>query len=410
MGLSKIQRGTPAYHRMTFAMLLAGLATFATFYCVQPLLPLFSDLFGVNAEEASLVVSITIGPMAFALLVASLISDRIGRRPLMIGSLLLAALFTLLCSVTQGWTMLLVLRFLVGISLAGVPAVAMAYIVEEVDDSSVSHAMGIYIGGTAMGGLAGRLLGGIITDLAGWRVAIAVVGGFMLVTALAFWRTAPRSAHFAPRAISARAYWGSVQNLFSDRAIPWLFAESFLLMGAFVALYNYIGYRLIEAPYYLSQSVVSAIFLLYILGSFSSTTVGSLAGKYGPPRMLWIVLLIFLVGIAVTMFAPLPLVIVGMAIVTVGFFGAHSVASAWVGRRARADRALGSAFYLFFYYMGGSILGSVGGFAWTHGGWPGVAGFTGMLLAMAVLIGIKLAKILPLPPAGLPSEPSPAES
>ena len=223
---------------MTFAMLLAGLATFATFYCVQPLLPLFSQLFGVNAEEASLAVSITIGPMAFALLVASLISDRIGRRPLMIGSLLLAALFTLLCAVTQGWTMLLVLRFMVGISLAGVPAVAMAYIVEEVDDASVSHAMGVYIGGTAMGGLAGRLLGGIVTDLAGWRVAMAVVGAFMLVTALAFWRSAPRSVHFAPRAISPRAYWGSVQRLFSDRAIPWLFAESFLLMGAFVALYN----------------------------------------------------------------------------------------------------------------------------------------------------------------------------
>lgn len=410
MGASKIQRGTPAYHRMTFAMLLAGLATFATFYCVQPLLPLFSDLFGVNAEEASLVVSITIGPMAFALLVASLISDRIGRRPLMIGSLLLAALFTLLCAVTRGWTMLLVLRFMVGISLAGVPAVAMAYIVEEVDDNAVSHAMGIYIGGTAMGGLAGRLLGGIIADLAGWRVAIAVVGAFMLVTALAFWRTAPQSIHFTPRAISPRAYWGSVTRLFSDRAIPWLFAESFLLMGAFVALYNYIGYRLVEAPYNLSQSFVSAIFLLYILGSFSSTTAGSLAGKHGPRRMLWIVLVIFLIGIAVTMAAPLPLVIAGMAIVTVGFFGAHSVASAWVGRRARADRALGSAFYLFFYYMGGSVLGSAGGFAWTHAGWPGVAGFTGALIALAVLIGIKLAKILPLPPEGSPPEPLPTES
>ena len=126
--------------------------------------------------------------------------------------------------------------------------------------------------------------------------------------------------------------------------------------------------------------------------------------------MLWIVLTIFLIGIAVTMFRPLPLVILGMAIVTIGFFGAHSVASAWVGRRARADRALGSAFYLFFYYMGGSILGSVGGFAWTHGGWPGVAGFTGVLLALAVLIGIRLANILPLPPEAVPAEPLPPES
>ena len=400
MPAPKIQRGTPAYRRITFAMLLAGLATFATFYCVQPLLPLFSDLFGVNAEEASLVVSITIGPMAFALLVASALSDRIGRRSIMVGSLVLAAVFTLLCAAAQGWTMLLVLRLLVGIALAGVPAVAMAYLVEEVDDGSISHAMGIYIGGTAMGGLAGRLFGGIITDLANWRVALAVVGVFMLVTALAFWRSAPPSAHFTPRPFSPRAYMDSVRHLFGDRAIPWLFAESFLLMGAFVALYNYVGFRLVAPPYALSQSMVSAIFLLYILGSFASTTAGALAGTHGPRKMLWIALLIFLVGIAITMFAPLPLVILGMAVVTVGFFGAHAVASAWVGRRARADRALGSAFYLFFYYMGGSILGSVGGFAWTHGGWAGVAGFTSALIALALLIGIRLAKITPLPPEG----------
>ena len=398
MAPSKIQRGTPAYRRITFAMLLAGLATFGAFYCVQPLLPLFSQLFGVNAEEASLTVSITIGPMAFALLAAGMVSDKVGRRPLMIASLLLAAVFTLLCAAAQTWAMLLAMRLLVGVTLAGVPAVAMAYIVEEVDDPSVSHAMGVYIGGTAMGGLAGRLLGGIITDFTGWRVALAVVGGFMLITALAFWRSAPPSAHFAPRPVSLRAYAQGMKRLFSDRAIPLLFAESFLLMGAFVALYNYVGFRLAAPPYNLGPALVSAIFLLYLLGSFSSTFAGSLAGRHGPRRILWIALAIFLAGIAITLRAPLPLVVFGMAVVTIGFFGAHAVASAWVGRRARADRAQASAFYLFFYYMGGGILGSVGGFAWTHGGWPGVAAFTGGLIALAVLIGMRLARILPLPP------------
>lgn len=400
---AKIQRGTPAYRRLSLSMLLAGLATFATFYCVQPLLPLFSTHFGKNAEEASLVVSITIGPMAVALLAAGMLSDRVGRRPLMIASLFLAALFTLLCSIASGWTMLLALRLLVGVALAGVPAVAMAYIVEEVDDASVSHAMGLYIGGTAIGGMSGRFLGGFMADMAGWQAALAATGLFMLIAALAFWRCTPPSAHFTPRAVSFAAFRAGTARLFRDRAIPLLFAESFLLMGAFVSIYNYLGYRLSAAPYGFSQTLVSAIFILYVLGSASSTLAGTLAGRLGPRRVLWGFLLMMLAGIGITVFAPLALVILGTAIVTVGFFGAHSIASAWVGRRARADRAQGSSFYLFFYYLGGSVLGSVGGFAWTHAGWPGVAAFTAALIALATLIGLQLARIEPLPPEGSPA-------
>ena len=396
MTTGKIVRGTAAYRRISISMLLAGLATFATFYCVQPLLPLFSERFGINAEEASLVVSITIGPMAFALLGAGMLSDRVGRRPVMIASLFLAALFTLLCAIAQGWTMLLVLRLLVGVSLAGVPAVAMAYLVEEIDDGSVGHAMGIYIGGTAMGGMSGRLLGGFIADLAGWRVALATVGAFMLVTALAFWRSTPHSAHFTPRPISAGTFVAGTRRLFRDAAIPWLFLVTFLLMGTFVSIYNYVSYRLIAPPYNLGQSLVSAIFVLYILGSISSAIAGNLAGRIGARRMLWAFLLLVLVGIALTLLAPLPMVIFGIAVITVGFFGAHSIASAWVGRRAGSDRAQASSFYLFFYYLGGSLLGSIGGFAWTHGQWPGIVAFTAGLIALASLIGLHLARVQPL--------------
>lgn len=199
MPAQKTARGTAAYRRFTAAMLLAGLATFAVFYCVQPLLPLFSDNFGVGAEEASLVVSITIGPMAIALLVAGVLSDHLGRRPLMITSLLAAGLVTLAAAAAPDWHSLLALRLLAGLALAGVPAVAMAYIVEEVEDAAASHAMGLYIAGTAMGGMMGRLLGGFIAEYAGWRVAVGFVGGIVFVIALLFWRYTPHSAHFTPR-------------------------------------------------------------------------------------------------------------------------------------------------------------------------------------------------------------------
>ena len=97
-----IARGTADYRALTWAMLLAGLATFALLYTAQPLLPLFTAEYGVSAEVASLAVSLTTGPMAIALVPAGILSDRLGRRPLMIASLLTAAVLTIVAAVLPG--------------------------------------------------------------------------------------------------------------------------------------------------------------------------------------------------------------------------------------------------------------------------------------------------------------------
>ena len=89
--------------------------------------------------------------------------------------------------------------------------------------------------------------------------------------------------------------------------------------------------------------------------------------------------------------------------VTIGFFGAYSIASARVGRRALGQRGQASALYLFFYYLGSSVLGSLGGIAWTRAGWPGVAWYCGALGTLALLTGLVLRTIPPLPQ----NEPAP---
>src|SRR5262249_33933088 len=157
------------------------------------------------------------------------------------------------------------------------------------------------------------------------------------------------------------SFLASVRYLAKDAALPWLYTEIFLLMGAFITVYNYVAFHLLAPPYSLSQTVVGAIFLLYIVGSISSTWFGKLAGRLGRRRVVWIPIVVFLGGIALTAAQPLPLIVLGVAVVTVGYFGAHSIASSWVGRRGRASRAQATAFYMFFLYMGSSILGWAGG-------------------------------------------------
>ncbi len=388
--------GTPAYRRLTLAMLFAGFSTFSMIYSVQPLLPLFAAQFGLTAEGASLAVSLATGPLAIGILFAGFVSDRVGRRPLMIAAMFAAGALTLAAAVVPGWSGLLVLRFMTGVALAGVPAVAMAYVAEEVDAGAVGAAMGLYIAGSALGGMAGRLVVSIVADLEGWRWALAAVGVAGLAMAEAFRRLAPLSRNFTPSVGRPGALLRSAGALFTDRAMPLLYLEAFLLMGVFVTIYNYAGFRLMSPPYGLSQAAVGGVFLLYVLGSVSSAKFGTLAGRLGRRKVFWIPVVLLIAGVALTAMTPLVLVIAGIAVVTIGFFGAHSIASAWVGRRAQGSRGQAAAFYLFFYYMGSSVLGSAGGFAWTHAGWPGVTAFCLLLGVAALVIGLVLRTVPPL--------------
>jgi YNFM family putative membrane transporter len=397
MSSEPISSGTPAYRKLALALLIAGFATFSLLYSVQSLLPVFARSFNVSAGEASLVVSLATGAMALTLLVASVISDRVGRRQMMTASLFAGSLLTLSSAVLPGWHTLLVTRFLTGIALAGIPAVAMAYVAEEVSGSSIGTAMGLYIAGSGLGGMAGRLTASVITDLAGWRVALVAVGGSSLIGALVFWRIAPPSRAFVSRRHDWASFSASMRILRSDAALPWLYSEGFLLMGSFVTVYNYVSFHLLSAPYSLSQSAVGAIFLFYIVGSFSSTWFGHLAGRLGRRRVFWMPVLALLGGVALTAATPLICIILGIGVVTVGYFGAHSVASSWVSRRGGAARAQAAAFYLFFLYVGSSVLGSAGGIAWSRAGWPGVALFTGALVMAALLIALRLIAVKPLP-------------
>ena len=388
-----ITTGTVEFKRLCAAMVMAGFSTFSLLYGVQSLLPLLADHFDVGPATASLAISVATGAMAFAILLASGVSDRLGRRRVMISALFAAAVFNLAAAAAPGWTAFLAMRLLCGLSLAGVPAVAMAYVGEEVEPPAIGPAMGVYIAGSALGGLIGRVGIALVADWLDWRAGVAVMGGFSVLAAALFAVYSPRSKGFVSRRHDLATQMQDVRALFADPAQRLLYLEGFLLMGSFVTLYNYVGFRLSLAPYDLPPRAVGLIFLLYLLGSASSTWTGRLAGRLGFRAVFAWPIILLLVGIGLTMFTPLWIVILGLGVITIGFFGAHTVASGWVSRRAYDRRAQAGAIYLFIYYIGSSLLGWLGGIAWGRVGWPGVALFTAVLCALALAVAFVLVRI-----------------
>ncbi len=385
-----IKRGTPQFMRVTLALFSAGLATFALLYCVQPILPVLSQEFGVSPAESSFSLSISTGLMAVGLLFTGPLSDAVGRKSVMVVALLLAAIFTLLSAMMTSWHAILIMRALIGLSLSGVAAVGMTYLSEEIHPSVVAFSMGLYISGNSIGGMSGRLLSGVITDFSSWRVAVMAIGCFALASALMFWKILPASRHFRPASLRPRNLLINFRLHWRDQGLPLLFAEGFLLMGAFVTLFNYIGYRLLSAPWSLSQAVVGLLSVVYLTGSWSSPKAGALTAKYGRgPVMLGATAIMFC-GLLITAFTSIWLILVGMMLFAAGFFAAHAVASGWIGARARRAKGQASSLYLFSYYVGSSVAGTLGGVFWHNYGWMGITVFISALLLLALFTGWRL--------------------
>ena len=385
-----IRRGTPAFRRANAAFFLSAFAVFASLYSVQPLLPIFASEFTLDAGAASLALSATTGTLAISLLLASWVADRLGRKTLMIWAILLTAALGLVLPLAPDWTALIAIRTAMGLTLSGLPAVAMVYLAEEMDPEALGSSMGLYIGGTAIGGMAGRLLSGVLADWIGWRPALLVLGVAIAVAALLVVFLLPTPRNSARTRLSPPQFMRLVQAQFRDSGLPWLFASAFLLMGSFVTLYNYAGFRLALPPFDLSHSAIAAIFVIYLLGSISSTWAGGLAQRLGRRKVYWATVLTMTIGVFLTAIPSTPVIIAGLAIATVGYFAAHGIASAWVARRAQVGRAQASAIYLFSYYLGSSVLGTLGGYGWSHWNWPGVLLVSGGAAIAAMLVAIRL--------------------
>lgn len=392
-------RGSRGYRRLTAALWLAGAGTFMLVYCAQALLPLFSSSFEVSPAASALTLSAATGTLALAVLPISAVADSWGRKRVMTVSLSVTALLGLLAPLAPTFEVLLLVRAVQGLAMAGVPALAMAHLTEEVHPSSVGGAMGLLIAGNTVGGLTGRLVASAVADLAGWRVALAAVGVLSLGCLLAFHALLPTATVARPAAERPRVLLAHLGAHLRDPGLRLLCLVSFLMMSAFVSVYNFLGYRLLQEPFGLSQTLVGLTFLAYVAGTWASPLAGRVGDRIGRRAVLPVSVLTAVVAALVTLPDVLPLVIAGLVLFTVGFFAAHSVASAWVGRRAARARAQASALYLFSYYAGSSAGGVVGGLAYEGGRWLGLVAYVVGLLLLALLLALGLRRVPPAVPA-----------
>ena len=102
-----------------------------------------------------------------------------------------------------------------------------------------------------------------------------------------FWKILPESRHFRPTSLRPKTLFINFRLHWRDKGLPRLFLMGFLLMGAFVTLFNYIGYRLMLSPWHLNQAVVGLLSVAYLTGTWSSPKAGAMTARYGRGRYCW---------------------------------------------------------------------------------------------------------------------------
>ncbi|MEZ2388864.1 MFS transporter [bacterium RCC_150] len=384
-------KGSAAYRRILAGLALAGVATFAQLYSTQAVLPLMANELRISAAEAALTISLATVGLAATVLPWSFVADKIGRVRAMAIGIAGATVLGLLVPFAPTFPLILALRALEGMALGGIPAIAMAYLNEEVNKVHAALAAGSYVAGTTLGGLAGRLLAGPVGELWGWRAASLAVSILATISAAVFLALVPAPRRFTPS--PSGGFRGAMKTLAGHSSNPRLLAlyvQAFLLMGGFVAVYNYLGFRLHAEPFGLPASLVSLLFLAYLSGTVSSRWGAGLSMRFGRRTVLLAGIAIMTAGLALTLWDNIAAILVGLVVFTGGFFAAHSIGSGWTGIIATSGRAQAASLYNLSYYLGSSIIGWAGGLAFQAFGWPALAmaiialGCTTAVIAAAV--------------------------
>ncbi|EJG0880595.1 MFS transporter [Vibrio parahaemolyticus] len=379
--------GTPEYKRITLSLALGSFLVFSNLYLLQPMLPTFATLFSISETQVNWLFAASTLALSFSLVPMAVLSESIGRKPVMMVGLFSIPGISALMLLGDSFIFLVACRALIGIALAAFAAVAVAYMAEELDKHAFSMAIGTYIAANSLGGIAGRISGGLLADNFSVDVAIEVMMVVTLIGVICVHYLLPKQRNFTPSSSSLRHQNRAIIGHFRNQRVWFAMLIGGLNFALFVNLYSVMGFRLVSAPHNVPVGLASLIFICYLGGTFSSRCAGHWSKRYSSILGMFLGAVVSMAGMWIAAFESLAAMLIGLLLISFGAFFTHTLAYGWVGQNATQAKATATALYLVHYYVGGSLGGFLLLYCWQHGGWSTV------LLGGSVLYAVMFAAI-----------------
>ena len=362
--------------------LLGAAGMFAVTYSTQAILPQLGRTFHVSPSQAGLTISIVILALAIGAWIWGPLSDRWGRkRSIVLASLLLVGP-TIGAAVAPTFGALLAFRALQGLCMPGLLTAGVPYITEVFAPRIGGRAMGRYVTALVAGGLIGRIAPALVATTLDWRWGIGVLAVLPLAAALVMRRTL---VDLPPRPIEG-SRWSGVGRQLRNRQLLQATAAGSAFYFTFVGTFSYVVFRLERPPFSFGPAAGSAVFALWLLG-FTGPALGTLADRIGWRRLAFAAFAVTAAGLAISLPAYLPTLVLGLALVTLANWSGVTAAQLGVAEASPVDRGTASALYFSIYYFTGAVGGYLPGLAWERYHWIGVAaaGWIAVALAATVL-------------------------
>ncbi|MDN4606254.1 MFS transporter [Sporosarcina highlanderae] len=367
------------FWRIVLSLGFASIFIFASLYSMQPLLPIFTSEFDISVSYSSMAMSVTTIGLILGLLVLGFLSDRNGRNRYIYFSVIGSAIPFILIANTDSFLLILILRFVQGFALAGVPAAALAFISEEVDKQFTNVATALYISFNSLGGMFGRFMTGYIAEQATWQTSLYILSIFGVGLFILLLFTLPKSRNFMPsNATIAKDIEGITFHL-KNRAFLLVFGLGIVLQLSFTGIWTYLPFHLLGLPYSFSLEEISYLYLAYGFGVLGAPLAGWLSGRFGLRNVRTVGIGLLSTGIGLAALSPLSFIVIGLCIVCLGFFTAHSLTAASVSKEATHHKGTAASLYLVSYYTGVAIGSTFLGPLYENLGWIGFAVVTATL-------------------------------
>ncbi|MGY3569650.1 MFS transporter [Vibrio paucivorans] len=388
-----IEYGSIEYKKVTWSLALGSFLVFCNLYLFQPMLPFMAQHFTVSETQINWLLAASTLALALCLVPWAVGSESFGRRKVMLIGLFAMPVVGGLMLITQQLWLLVAARALMGIAIAAFASVAVAYMVEEMDAKAFARAIGGYIAANSLGGIAGRIAGGILTDAYGWVVAVASMAVFTLICALLVSYMLPAQKNFTPQRGLFFHHNRALIKHIKNKTIWTAMLIGGVNFALFVNLYSVMGFRLVSEPHNLPIGLASLIFVCYLAGTVSSKLTGNWTQRKNPISGMVTGTIISMLGMLVALVDSIPFMLIGLALISFGAFFTHTLAYAWVSQNATHAKATATALYLVHYYTGGSLGGFFLIYCWQHGQWPAVVAGGLILYAIIFVLCYVLSRI-----------------
>jgi len=370
------------------ALSVCGGTAFLDMYATQPLLPSLRQTFG--ADEAA--VGATISALTFACALAAPfvgpLADALGRKRVIVGAIFVLALVTFAAAGARSLHALVLWRFAQGLCMPAVFAVTLAYIAEEFPPQVGGRAIGAYIAGNVLGGFLGRWIAALVTARWDWQAAFVVLGALNVGGGVLVLLALPGARHFRRQSSAIDA----VRAMGRFARHPTLLATYVVggsVLFTLTAAFTFATFYLAAPPFALPTFALGNVFAVYLLGVVATPFAGRLIDRLGHRATLLIALATSAAGIVLTLIPRLPVVVLGLGLVSTGVFAAQAASQGYIGVVARERRSTAAALYLTVYYTAGALGALVPALFWARGGWPAtVALIVAVQLVTAVVAAL----------------------